>query len=149
MKLLAGILLLMLLPAGAAPPPANCAEWAQRTEQTFRKMDESLKLKTSMLLGEMEAAKGALEGCIEQNRAAETRVSLVWALADMGLLALLGLMVFHQLRMKRAVQFLSRLVTSKDPSHSVRYAPSEGLYWASIAVLAVTAILINLVALVL
>jgi hypothetical protein len=112
-------------------------------------MDESLKLKTSMLLGEMETAKGALEGCIEQNKAVDTRLSMVWALSDLGLVALLVLMVFHQIRMKRAVQLLSRLVQAKDPAHAVRYAPSEGLYWTSIGILVLLFTLINLVALIL
>jgi hypothetical protein len=148
MKFLFGFLLLGLLHLEAAPPPTDCGEWARKAEQTFLKMDEALKLKTGMLLGEMETAKGALEGCIEQNKAVETRMSMVWALTDMGLLALLGLMVLHQVRMNRAVQLLSRLLQSKDPSHGVRYAPSQGLYWASVAVLVVTFTLINLIALV-
>lgn len=149
MRILFVLPFLLLLPAMGNPPPVNCEEWAQKTEQTFRKMDEALRLKSGMLLGEMETAKGALEGCIEQNKAVSTRMAMVWFLADGGCLGTLGLMIFHQRRMKRALRLLPHLVNIKDQVQPVKYAPSQKLHWAALGVMGSTFILINLFALVL
>jgi hypothetical protein len=149
MRILFVLPFLLLLPAMGNPPPVDCAEWAQKTEQTFRKMDDAIKLKAGMLLGEMETAKGALEGCIDQNKAVSTRMAMVWFLSDGGCLATLGLMIMHQRRMKLALKLLPHLAQIKDQVQPVKYAPSQNLYWAAIGVTGTTCILINLFALVL
>jgi hypothetical protein len=149
MKILFVLPFLLLLPAMGNPPPVDCAEWAQKTEQTFRKMDEAIKLKAGMLLGEMETAKGALEGCIEQNKAVSTRMAMVWFLADGGCFATVVLLLLHQRRMKRALRLLPHLVNIKDQVQPVKYAPSQNLFWAAVGVMGTTFFLINLFALVL
>lgn len=149
MRILFVLPFLLLLPAMGNPPPVDCAEWAQKTEQTFRKMDDAIKLKAGMLLGEMETAKGALEGCIDQNKAVSTRMAMVWFLSDVGSLVSLGLVILHQRRMKRALKQLPHQVQIKDHVQPVRYAPSQKLYWAAIGVMGSTFVLINLFALVL
>jgi hypothetical protein len=142
--------LFLMTPLGwADPTPAHCEELARKTEQTFRKMDEALKLKSGMLLGEMEAAKGALEGCIGENKAVSTRLAMAWFLTDVGLLASLGFLLFHQRRMKQAVRVLSRLVKAKDPDHAVEYVPSQGLYRMALGLLSLTFALVNFIALLL
>lgn len=147
MKILFGLLLFLMLPAAGAPPAAappvvNCEEWAKKAEQTFRKMDEALKLKSGMLLGEMEMAKGALEGCISQTVAVNTRMAIIWFLADGSLLIVLGLVVLHHSRMKRTVRMFTKMLQTKDPTPSWPY-------WATLTVIGISFALLNLFALIL
>lgn len=147
MNILFALLLLLMHPAAGAavavaPPTVNCEEWAKKTEQTFRKMDEALKLKSGMLLGEMEAAKGALEGCIEQNKAVSTRLAVVWFLADGCLVLVLGFVILHQSRMKRTLRMFSKMLQTKDPTPSWPY-------WATLTGIGVSFVILNLFALIL
>ena len=147
MKILVALLLFLMLPAAGAPPTGatpvvNCEEWAKKTEQTFRKMDEALKLKSGMLLGEMEMAKGALEGCIAQNVAVNTRMAIIWFLAGGSLLLVLGLVVLHQSRMKRTVRMFTKMLQTKDPTPAWPY-------WTTVTVIGFSLVLINLFALIL
>jgi hypothetical protein len=135
--------------AAAEQPPAPCEELAQKTEMTFRKMDEALKLKAGMLLGEMEAAKGALQGCIDRNEAVSTQVALVWILGDIGLLSVLPLLFLHQRRMQRAIRLLAGLYKAKEPSHAVRYEPSTNLFLWGMCLLLIGFLGLNFVALLL
>jgi hypothetical protein len=141
--LLAGNLL------AAENPAVPCAELAQKTESTFRKMDQALKVKAGMLLGEMEAAKGALQGCLDRNEAVSAQMALVWLLGDVGLVAVLPLLFFHQRRMRRAVKLLAGLYQAKEPAHAVRYEPSSGLYLTGMALLVIGLLGLNFVALLL
>jgi hypothetical protein len=122
---------------------------SKRAEQTFRKLDEALKLKAGMLLGEMDAAKGALQGCIDRNEAISTQMAMVWLAGDLGLLAVLPLLYFHQRRMQRAIALMSGLFKSKEPGHPVRYSPSSSLYLWAVSLLVVGFIGLNVVALLL
>ena len=133
----------------AEKPAVPCEELAQKTETTFRKMDEALKLKAGMLLGEMETAKGALQGCIDRNEAVSMQMALVWILGDLGLLSVLPLLFFHQRRMARAVRLLAGLYKIKEPAHPVRYEPSSSLYLWGMSLLLIGFLGLNFVALLL
>jgi len=135
--------------SAAEQQPAPCEELAQKTEMTFRKMDEALKLKAGMLLGEMEAAKGALQGCIDRNEAVSMQMALVWILGDIGLLSVLPLLFFHQRRMQRAIRLLAGLYKAKEPSHAVRYEPSTSLFLWGMCLLLIGFLGLNFVALLL
>jgi hypothetical protein len=139
--------LLTLGAASAETLPGPCEDLARKTEETFRKMDESIKLKAGMLLGEMEAAKGALQGCIDRNEAISTQMALVWLLGDACLLSMLPIFYFHQRRMKRAVVFLSGLQAAKGPTHASRYVPSRALYLWGMGLITTGFIGLNLIAL--
>jgi hypothetical protein len=134
---------------GAEKAPAPCEELAQKTETTFRKMDEALKLKAGMLLGEMEAAKGALQGCIDRNEAVTMQMAMVWILGDVGLLSVLPLLFFHQRRMQRAIRILAALYKAKEPAHAVRYEPSTNLFLWGMCLLLIGFLGLNFVALLL
>lgn len=133
----------------AEQPKAPCEELAQKTETTFRKMDDALKLKAGMLLGEMEAAKGALQGCIDRNEAVSMQMALVWILGDLGILSVLPLLFFHQRRMQRAIRLLAGLYKAKDPAHAVRYEPSTNLFLWGMCLLLTGFLGLNFVALLL
>lgn len=149
MKKLLCAVLLAFNASAAGIPPVSCEELAQKTEATFRKMDEALKLKAGMLLGEMEAAKGALQGCIDRNEAVSTQMALVWILGDIGLLSVLPLLYFHQRRMQRAIGILAGLYKSKEPAPPVRYEPSSTLYRWGMVLLLLGLLGLNFVALLL
>lgn len=131
------------------PPPVTCEEVSKRAEETFRKLDDALKLKAGMLLGEMETAKSALQGCIDRNEAVSTQMAFIWFAGDIGLLAVLPLLYFHQRRMQRAISLLSGLFKSKEPAHAVRYSPSSALYLWAISLLLIGFLGLNIVALLL
>lgn len=143
--LLAGLMAWTAVAAENTQVP--CEELAQKTETTFRKMDEALKLKAGMLLGEMEAAKGALQGCIDRNEAVGMQMALVWILGDIGLLSVLPLLFFHQRRMRRAIGLLAALYKTREPSHAVRYEPSSNLYLWGMGLLLIGFLGLNIVAL--
>lgn len=147
MKTLLLAALLAVAPAATPPLPGPCDELARKTEVTFRKMDESLKLKAGMLLGEMEAAKGALQGCIDRNEAISTQIAFVWILGDLGLLTVVPLLYFHQRRMRRAITLLTGFYKSKEPSHLMRYVPSSALYYWGICLIGIGFLGLNFVAL--
>jgi hypothetical protein len=120
---------------------------ARRTEQTFKKMDEALKLKAGMLLGEMEMAKDALQGCIERNQALSTQMAMVWVLGDAGLLGAIALLVLHQKRMRQELRQYVKVINTKYPEFSIRYVPSNALFRWAIVVLILLALGLNMVAL--
>jgi phosphohistidine phosphatase SixA len=120
---------------------------ARRTEQTFKKMDEALKLKAGMLLGEMEMAKDALQGCIERNQALSTQMAMVWVLGDAGLLGAIALLVLHQKRMRQEIRQYAKVIIAKYPEFSIRYVPSSALFRWAIVVLILLALGLNMVAL--
>lgn len=120
---------------------------ARRTEQTFKKMDEALKLKAGMLLGEMEMAKDALQGCIERNQALSTQMAMVWVLGEAGLLGAIALLVFHQKRMRQEIRQYAKVIIAKYPEFSIRYVPSNALFRWAIVVLILLALGLNMVAL--
>lgn len=126
------LLLLLALPVFSEPTqPLNCAEVAQRAQETFVKLDQALKLKAGRLLGEMEVAKGALQGCLDKNEAVSAQVALLWFAGDILLVAFLLLLFFHQRRMQHAVQILSGVLKAKAPEHTIKYVASKSLYrWA-------------------
>lgn len=149
MKALCVVMLLLVFSSKANPVALPCPDLARKTEATFLKMDQALKLKTGMLLGEMESAKGALEGCITENKQVSTNIALIWFLTDLGLGLVLGLILFHQIRMKRAIRVLSEILSTRDPTHSVKYAPSQSLYHLALGLLGLTLIVVNGIALLL
>ena len=149
MKTLSLVILLFALTLHANPVPIQCEELAKRTDETFRKMDDALKLKAGLLLGEMEMAKGALEGCIQQNKQVSIHLALIWFLTDLGLLASVILILFHQRRMKRAIRILSEILHAKDPAHSYKYIPSQTLYRFALGILGFTLLIVNGIALLL
>jgi hypothetical protein len=149
MKTVGMILIMFVCLSKADPLALPCPDLARKTEETFLKMDRALKIKTGMLLGEMESAKGALEGCITQNKQVSTNIALIWILTDLGLGLILGFILFHQARMKRAIRVLSGILNSRDPTHSVRYVPSQSLYHWALGLLGLTFIVLNTIALLL
>ncbi len=149
MKTLSLLVLLLVLTLHANPAPMQCEELAKRTDETFKKMDNALKLKAGLLLGEMEMAKGALEGCIGQNKQVSIHLALMWFLTDLGLLATSILILLHQKRMKRAIRVLSEILYSKDPAHSYKYVPSQTLYRFAWGLLGLTFLIVNGIALLL
>lgn len=147
MKALILAAFLALGPASAETLPGPCDDLAKKTGETFRKMDEAIKVKAGMLLGGMEAAKSALQGCIDRNEAITTQMAFVWIGGDIGLLAVMPLLFFHQRRMKRAIVLLSGLYKSKEPSHPLRYVPSGTLYLWGMTLIAIGFLGLNFVAL--
>ncbi len=147
MKAFLLVTFLALGTASSEPLPAACEELARKTEATFRKMDESIKLKAGMLLGEMEAAKGALQGCIDRNEAVSTQMALIWLLGDLGLVSVLPLFFFHQRKMRRAILLASGLSKPKEQIHPLRIAPSNALYHWGMGLLITGFLGLNIVAL--
>jgi hypothetical protein len=131
----------------ASAQGATCEDLAKKTEQTFKKMNDALNLKAGMLLGEMQTAKSALEGCIEWNQAQSAQVALIWIFGDAGLMAAGALLFFHQRRMKSAVQVLSNLLKARDPSYAIQHTAAPGLYRWTVGLLASLFVGLNFVAL--
>lgn len=147
MKWLLCILLLLAPMSKANAEASPCEDMARRTEQTFKKMDETLKLKAGMLLGEMEMAKDALQGCIERNQALSTQMAMVWVLGDAGLLGAIALLVLYQRRMRQEIRQYAKIINAKYPEFSIRYVPSNALFRWAIVVLILLVLGLNMVAL--
>ena len=146
MKIL--ILLLFLVGFGTAGnPPTTCAEVSQKATATLEKMDQALKIKTGMLLGEMQMGKQALEGCVSHNRMVETRASLLWFLTDLVFILTLILVVLHHRRMKKAILGLNARVHQGRPDHSPVYLPSQWAFRFLMVTLGLGFTLSNVVAL--
>ena len=144
------ILVVALLFYALGEPSAQsvaCEDLGQRTEQTFKKMNDALTLKAGMLLGEMQTAKSALQGCIDWNQAQSAQMALIWVLGDAGLLGAAALLFFHQRRMQGAVRGLSTLLKAKDPAHAIKPLPAPVLYRWTLGVLALLFLCLNVVAL--
>jgi hypothetical protein len=124
-----------------------CEDLAKKTEATFKKMNDALNLKAGMLLGEMQTAKSALEGCVEWNKAQSAQMALIWVFGDAGLLAAGALLFFHQRRMKRAVHILSNILKGWEPNYAVRHTAAPGLYRWTLGVLVFLFVGLNVVAL--
>lgn len=128
MKRLLAILLLLYALGEPFAQGVACEDLAKKTEQTFKKMSDALNLKAGVLLGEMQTAKSALQGCIEWNQAQSSQMAMVWVFGDLGLLAAGALLWFHQRRMKGAVRVLSNLLKAQNPDYTVQHIPAPGLY---------------------
>ena len=145
-RILAVAVLLYALGVPAAQGVA-CEDLAKKTEATFKKMNDALNLKAGLLLGEMQTAKSALEGCVEWNKAQSTQMALIWIFGDAVLLAAGTLLFFHQRRMKGAVHVLSNLLKARDPNYAIRHTAAPGLYRWTLGLLAFLFVGLNFVAL--
>ena len=130
-----------------AAPVVTCEELSQETQRVFKRMDDAIKLKSGLLLGEMETAKGALDGCILENKAVNMRISLIWFLTDLGLLVSFTMLLLHQRRMKKGFAGLSLVLHSYNDKHPLSYSPSRALYRSALLSLGLTFLILNAVAL--
>ncbi len=125
----------------------QCEELNKKTTETLTRMGDALKIKTGYLLGEMETSKQALDGCVNQNKAVETRASLFWFLTN-GLLIVIGTLIFlHQRKMKRAVLTLNKAIKLHALSHDEKYLPSQWNYRILVAMVCISLLLTNFVGL--